>query len=284
MTPRALLAALALPATGLFGGVALAGGAMLPVAQGCAAAAYTGHVTLVIEHANTQVIGLCIGFDGATITGEQILQASGVEYATQSYGSLGDAVCQIDGEPASYGSCLPATGPYWAMFVSRDGGAWQGADHGVSTETFADGDAEGFRYDDQGGAEPPPVSPAGICARALAATGSSSATGAGQSGPGSTQDAAPGGTASAAAPPAGSPATGSAVPAGEGGGPSPRGASATPAPAVVSPAASRGGVATASASQGGPPSGPNLWLLVACAAGGGLAGVAVVRLARRRGA
>ncbi|MGH7686090.1 MAG: hypothetical protein ACREN2_04650, partial [Candidatus Dormibacteria bacterium] len=155
-----------------FAGLTLATGASaltaLPRAAPCAAATFTSHVALVVEHGAGGVIGLCIGFDGASITGEQILQASGLHYAVQSYGALGDALCQIDGEPASYGACLPTTGSFWAMFVSRGNGGWQNADRGMSTETFGDGDAEGFRYDDQGGAEPPPSSPSGICARALA--------------------------------------------------------------------------------------------------------------------
>lgn len=282
MRRGAVLAALALPATGMISAVALAAGTMLPAAQACAAATYTSHVTLVVEHANTEVIGLCIGFDGPSITGEQILQASGVQYATQSYGSLGDAVCQIDGEPASYGSCLPASGPYWAMFVSRGGGAWQGADRGISTETFADGDAEGFRYDDQGGPEPPPVSPAGICARALAGAAASTGTNTNLGNTsGVSQGSAPGGTAAGADQGASAPVTASAAPAGaEGAGaPSPN---VTPAPAVVSPTASRAGVANGLVNQPRPPSAPDPWVLAACMAGGGLAGLAVVRLVRRR--
>jgi hypothetical protein len=240
-------------------------------------------VTLVVEHADSSVIGLCIGFDGGSITGEQILQASGLHYATQSYGSLGDAVCQIDGEPASYGSCLPASGSYWAMFVSRGGGGWQVADHGISSETFADGDAEGFRYDAQNGAEPAPASPGGICARALAGGGSSG------SGPPPGQDVA-------GAAPAGSPA-GSGVNGGSSGassdatgaasgtGPPPNSATAlagTPAPAVIGPASPRAGGIASTAARRTPPVGVNPGLLMAAVVGGALLGLIAVQVVRRR--
>lgn len=278
MRRRSVVAALVAPLGGLLCGVGAAAVVMVPAAQGCAAATYSSHVTLVVEHGNSQVTGLCIGFDGASITGEQILQASGLQYATQSYGSLGDAVCQIDGEPASYGSCLPASGPYWAMFVSRGGGAWQGADRGVSTETFTDGDAEGFRYDDQGGSEPPPASPAGVCARALAAAAGSS--GASTAPPAAQPSSAAAGSASQGAAPARSPAAAGAATPDAAGSAAAAGSSDVPAPAVVT--AAPHGLASAAGATPRPADGPDPWVLAACLAGGGLAGLAVVRLARRR--
>lgn len=270
-------AALAAPIAGVLASGFASAATLVPAAQPCAAATYSSHVALVVEHGDQRVIGLCIGFDGSSITGEQILQASGLEYATQSYGSLGDAVCQIDSEPASYGSCLPASGSYWAMFVSRGGGGWQNADRGISTETFADGDAEGFRYDPQSGAEPPPESPAGICARALAtpapapaATSPASAAGAALPG------AAPGPGASGGA----GDGTGPATPGGTASQPA-ASASTAPAPSVIRPARSSGAVArvgTPARAQNG----PDAALLAACAAGASLAGLAGVRLVRRR--
>jgi hypothetical protein len=95
-----------------------------------------------------------------------VLQASGLEYATQGYGSLGQAVCQVDEEPAAYSTCLPSGGSYWALFTSRAGGAWQAGDVGISSLDFANGDAEGLRYDPETGPDPAPPSPAGVCAAA----------------------------------------------------------------------------------------------------------------------
>ena len=272
-------AALAAPVVGVLAGGFGGAATLVPAAQPCAAATYSSHVTLVVEHGDARVVGLCIGFDGSSITGEQILQASGLEYATQSYGSLGDAVCQIDSEPASYGSCLPAGGSYWAMFVSRGGGAWQNAVRGISTETFGDGDAEGFRYDPQSGAEPAPASPAGICARALAtptaapAAPAPSAAGA----PPPAQGAGPGAGA------AGADAAGSTAPAGS---PSqaaaPSAAAASQDPSVIRPAGSRSGVAAVGSLPKRAASGPDAALIAACAGIAALAGLLVVRVLRRR--
>jgi len=109
MTRRRLVHALTIAALGAALGVG-GGAAHLFVAPApCTAATYGSHVTLVVEHGDGSVIGLCIGFDGSSITGEQILQASGVHYAVAGFGSLGDAVCQIDDAAVARGS-PPAVG------------------------------------------------------------------------------------------------------------------------------------------------------------------------------
>ena len=259
---------LAIPLLGT--ALGLGGGAvqLATAAAPCAAATYTSHVTLVIEHGDGRVIGLCIGFDGSTIGGEAVLQASGVEYATGGYGSLGEAVCQIDDEPASYSSCLPSSGPYWAVFVARAGGAWEDAASGISSLTFASGDAEGFRYDPQDGPDPPPASPAGICAAALAIP-SSGATGAG-SGAGAASARATGtGTAPASTPVASSSAVAQS------------GAAEPPAGVVAAgddPPRTASGSTSLAATGGGlsPP------LLLLAAVIGVLAGLLVVQLVLRR--
>ena len=275
--------AIAMPIAGVLTGLFAGTAALVPAAQPCAAATYSSHVTLVAEHGDTRVIGLCIGFDGPSITGEQILQASGLEYATQSYGSLGDAVCQLDSEPASYGACLPASGSFWAMFVSRGGGDWQNADHGISTENFADGDAEGFRYDSQSGPEPPPASPAGICTRALSGSATSAPAAAGVSGGAGAAPRAPGSAAGTA--PGGSGESGASASSGSGASPPAAAAGAaagSPAPAVIRPPGNTGAVAAAGARKTRSGSGPDPVLLAAAAAGGALAGLVIVRVVRRR--
>ena len=144
----------------------LAGSAvrMLPAPSLCTAATYPHHVALVVELGDGEQVGRCVGFNASSISGEEVLQASGLEYATQGFGSLGQAVCQVDEEPAAYSTCLPSSGSYWALFTSRAGGAWQAGDVGISSLDFANGDAEGLRYDPETGPDPAPPSPAGVCA------------------------------------------------------------------------------------------------------------------------
>jgi hypothetical protein len=171
----AVLAALA--------GTAGAASGILPGAGLCVAAAQAGHVSLVVEHGDGRTVSRCVSFSGRSVTGEQILQASGLEYATQSYGSLGDAVCEVDHEPAAYTSCLPSSGNYWVLFVSRSGGAWQEAAKGISQTTFSSGDAAGLRYDPETGADPPPTgSPTAACVAAAQAGTAAASTSASSSG------------------------------------------------------------------------------------------------------
>jgi hypothetical protein len=159
-----------LPALPLLVGLTTVGTitAVGPSAVGCASAAPAHHAALIIEHGNGTVVARCVSFDGDSIPGEQLLQLAraqwGLEYATATYsGGTGDAVCQIDYEPAQYPSgCWTASSPYWAMYVSRGGGGWSPSNLGVSSQTFRDGDAEGFRYEGQS-AYLTPSSPAGIC-------------------------------------------------------------------------------------------------------------------------
>jgi hypothetical protein len=148
----------------------VAAAAVLPGATAakplCAGAAGAHRAAVVVEHGDGSTLTRCVGFDAAAISGYDLLAASGIQFATVDYGgSLGQAVCQIDREPASYPqSCFGSGGSFWAQFASRGGGAWQVTSRGVSNTTFGDGDAEGFRYDGQGGSLPPPrTAAAGVC-------------------------------------------------------------------------------------------------------------------------
>jgi hypothetical protein len=140
-----------------------------PVATGCAQASSGHHAALVVEHGDGAVVRVCVSFTAAQITGEELLHLSGVEYSTQPFGGNGDAVCQVDNEPAGYTNCFQ-DGKFWAMFVSRSDGAWGYSSQGVSTAEFGDGDAEGFRYQSQSASSPPGASPAGVCPAPVPAT------------------------------------------------------------------------------------------------------------------
>ena len=272
MTWRRLAHALTIAALGAALGAVGGGARVLVAAAPCTAATYSSHVTLVVEHGDGSVIGLCVGFDGSSITGEQILQASGVEYAVAGYGSLGDAVCQIDSEPTAYSSCLPSSGAYWVVFVSGGDGSWQPASSGISTLTFASGDAEGFRYDPQSGADPPPASPAGICAAALAGTSATPSSG---GGPGSASEPGSGSTSRSSSSPVSvsAPASPSSAPAG--------GATASAA-AVIGPVDGPRTSTATSTAAGTAGAGISPALLVAAVLLGALAGLAVVQVLMRR--
>lgn len=239
-----------------------------PIAGSCAGAG-SNRAALVAEHGDGSVVTRCVSFDAATLTGEGLLNASGVAWSGQSYGGFGAAVCALDAEPAHYSTC-PGKDDYWAVFISRGSGAWQLASIGISSLALGDGDALGFRYVPAVGTPAPPPSPAGVCTTAA---------------PTPTRYA---GSGTVTTPPG--PAT-PLVSAAPSFGSTDEVAAATQATAIA-PAGPSAQVAAASAAATSPPGSPgpapsggaDLGLLLAAVAGGGLAGLAVLRLvaARRR--
>ena len=142
---------------------------VVPSVGGCAQASGVHHAALVTEHSDGRVVTACVSFGADSITGDELLTLAhdqhGVESATLDNGSgYGKAACQIDYEPAQYPpSCWSGNSPFWALFVSRSGGAWTESSLGISSQTFRDGDAEGFRYEGQSDGSPPASSPRGVC-------------------------------------------------------------------------------------------------------------------------
>jgi hypothetical protein len=235
--------------------VALAPGS--PFAASCRAAG-SHHAALVLEHGDGSVVTRCVAFGPTAVTGEQLLNSSGVVWSGQTFGGFGEAVCALDAEPAHYAVC-PGTDGYWAVFVSRGGGTWQFASVGISSLTLSDGDAEGFRYVSEAGDPAPPPAPAGVCGDGVPV---GSPAGASPAAPAGASPAAPAGASPAA--PDGS----SAWP--------PRGSSASP------PAATTASADASPAPPGG--SGIDPGLVAAGLVGAALAGLAGLRLfaARRR--
>ncbi|MFI5258330.1 MAG: hypothetical protein ACHQ01_01790 [Candidatus Limnocylindrales bacterium] len=245
-----------------------------PLVESCAGAG-TYHAALVVEHGDGSIVTRCVAFGTSSVSGEWLLNTSRVSWSGQSFGGFGDAVCALDGEPAHYSDC-PGKDYYWAVFVSRGGGSWQLASVGISTLTLSDGDAEGFRYVPSVGTAAAPPSPSGVCAAASESAAAS---------PAATRL---GGSPTVAATPA-SPATPSS-----GGSPA-AAATNSPVAAVSSPTAAGGTAAAPLDSPAGvqpptsavppapsPGSGVDLGLLAAALVGGGLAGLALLRLLAAR--
>ena len=240
-----------------------------PAASPCAAAG-SHHAALVVEHADGSTVTSCVAFDTDAISGEQLLTLAGIGWSSQNFGGFGDAVCALDGEPTRYAEC-PGKDRYWAVFVARAGGSWQLANVGISTLALHDGDAEGFRYVPASGVPAAPPSPAAVCAAEPSPTPRGSmavSAAAGRSAPGQPSSAASptaeiaGATAQMTAAPGSAPplATGATAPAGATAGTAPR--FETPAPT--------------------PPGGADLGLLAAAVVGGGLAGLAILRVVAGR--
>jgi hypothetical protein len=237
-----------------------------PVVSACAAAG-SHHAALVVEHGEGSVVTRCVAFDASSISGEELLNRSGLAWSSQTFGGFGDAVCALDGEPARYVDC-PGKDSYWAVFVARGGGPWQLADVGISTLALHDGDSEGFRYVPASGVPAPPVSAGGVCAAAVTPAPRRSVA------------------AGTSAPPAAA-ATPVTAPAGATAAAATAAVTDPPAPAAVL-AAGTGPTAPGPPPQApapAPAGGADLGLIAAAVAGGGLAGLAILRLVagRRKG-
>ena len=255
-----------------------------PAVASCAGAG-PNHVALVVEHGDGSVLTRCVAFTTAQITGQQLLDASGVAWSGQTFGGFGVAACSIDGEPARYSTC-PGKDFYWAVFVSRAGAAWQFAASGISTLTLSSGDAEGFRYVPAAGNAAAPPPPAGVCtaagggatstaiptrapARTAPLVGAASAPGGSPGAPAGSATASPGpDTAATAGPSSAATTVGSGLVA----------VAAPPTPAASPAASPAPGAARAPAQDGGVDPG----LLLAAVVGGGLGGLALLRLAMGR--
>jgi hypothetical protein len=233
--------------------VALAPGS--PATGSCAAAG-SHHASLVVTHGNGSTATRCVSFAADSISGEQLLNQSGVAWSGQSFGGFGDAVCALAGEPAHYAEC-PGKDNYWAVFVARGGGSWQLANVGIASLVLHDGDAEGFRYEPTSGTPAAPGSAAGACPMAPKPTSTPRPTAvATQSGPVPTT-AAPA-TAAGSTP------------------------ESTVAPVTDTPPTADPIAVQPSAPAPTAPSGPDPGLLAAAIAGGGLAGLAILRIVAGR--
>jgi hypothetical protein len=251
-----------------------------PVPSACAAAG-SNHAALVVEHGDGSVVSRCVAFDASQVTGEELLNASGIVWSGQTFGGFGDAVCSMDGEPARYSSC-PGKDGYWAVFVVRGGGAWQLSNVGISTLTLADGDAEGFRYVPSSANPVAPPLPVGICAPA-----SSGPTAAATATATTTATPSPALTAAAALAPTVRPTAAASDVVAPGSVASTSPAATDSAVAAIAgvtasfAAAASAGIALrpdAPAPAPSPAPGPDLGLLAAALVGGGLGGMALLRL------
>jgi len=111
------------------------------------------------------VVSRCVAFDASQVTGEELLTASGIAWSGQTFGGFGEAVvCHWTESRPGY-SQLPrrgtGTGPSSLFVAAAYGSSRTWASRPL---TVADGDAEGFRFVPSSGNPAAPPLPAGICA------------------------------------------------------------------------------------------------------------------------
>jgi hypothetical protein len=131
-------------------------------------------VGLVVKFSNGNVFTDCIDYTGSGMTGEDVLDASGLPIVKDfSYG-LGAAICKIRRDGCDYPQehcfceCAGATCDYWAYYhLDQQENEWVYSGRGVSGHTVQPGDVEGWAWGDGefGGSEvePPLISFEELC-------------------------------------------------------------------------------------------------------------------------
>jgi hypothetical protein len=145
--------------------------AVLALSWVAAAGAQDGdnRAALVIRSEDGSVETKCVAFSETSISGEELLQRSGMT-AVIDYNALsGGAVCSIQGLGCSVQDCFcrcqGADCQYWAYYHWLDGG-WQYSQLGASSFQVKNGSVEGWSWGPgnfSSGTEPPVVRFEEIC-------------------------------------------------------------------------------------------------------------------------
>jgi hypothetical protein len=102
------------------------------------------HAYVVVQHLSGATFQRCVGFTGATIDGQTLMDESGVQYQANKLSS-GKAVCQVDNEPKQFSQCFPQNQPYWALFIEINR-AWVGSTTGFTEASLHNTEALGWHY------------------------------------------------------------------------------------------------------------------------------------------
>lgn len=103
----------------------------------------------------------CVTFANQ-ISGFDLVTSSGIPYRAADYGSMGQAICQLAGEPAQVPANCLGTGAYWQYF-HRTAGGWVQSSVGASGWVLHDGDMDGWQYASGAGQVPPSITFAQVC-------------------------------------------------------------------------------------------------------------------------
>ena len=154
--------------------------AMLALPGATMAGAQDGEnrAALVVRYEDGSVESKCVAFSEPEITGEELLQRSGLTVVMDYNALAGGAVCSIKGlrSPAAAGECSVqdcfcrcqgSDCQYWAYFHWVDGG-WQYSQLGASSYEVKNGSLEGWSWGPgnfSSGTQPPVVKFEEVCAR-----------------------------------------------------------------------------------------------------------------------
>jgi hypothetical protein len=116
----------------------------------------SGRAGLVIGHPDGSFSTACVAFQGAEISGEDLLRASGIPVTLDAGNALGTLVCSIAEEGCAFPdqACLcqcRGAGPcsYWAYFNWEPGSGWTYAAEGAHLHRIHNGDLDAWLWLDR---------------------------------------------------------------------------------------------------------------------------------------
>jgi hypothetical protein len=136
-------------------------------------------VGLVVRFSNGSTFTACIEFDESQLTGEEVLDRSGLSILKDTSYGLGAAICRIEGDGCDYPQencfcqCEGVECEYWAYYhLDRQNNEWIYSGMGATWHTVQHGDVEGWAWGagDPSGSdvEPPPIPFEQLCAQPTA--------------------------------------------------------------------------------------------------------------------
>lgn len=121
------------------------------------------HAAGIVVDTGEEVKAVCVRFAEEEITGEELLDRTGLDVVWAYYGDLGAAACAICGVGCPADDCHCET-PFWWSYWQGDGeGGWTSSPVGASTRKVRDGDMDARLWHD-GSRHPPEVSFSQVCA------------------------------------------------------------------------------------------------------------------------
>jgi hypothetical protein len=117
----------------------------------------TSRAVVVIDDGTTRT-ATCVRFDEPEISGVEALRRSGASVVQATFGSMGAAMCSINGVGCPLTGCLTCQAPaYWNYFRAVGGAPFSRSGAGASSTKVRDGDVEGWSWGAHPAAPPLPT-------------------------------------------------------------------------------------------------------------------------------
>jgi hypothetical protein len=121
-----------------------------------------GEAGLIIRSGD-EVDQMCVAFEGDETTGAELLIESGIEYVEEE-GSLGTAICSIEGEGCGRDDCFCDYPRFWGYWTKDDDTEeWRFSDVGAADRVVRSGTLDGWSFGKDGKPPPPDIAFADVC-------------------------------------------------------------------------------------------------------------------------